>query len=71
MIGRCVEMNTGIAHVPHLVVAEATDEQLLALAISNPLRRRWWTLLNLETGRTDVWIERDISDAGYWRGWLL
>lgn len=70
MIGRCVEMNVGSGLVPHLVVDVASDELLQLWAIQNVIYRKWMVLLNLETGRTDVWPADVVSDAGYFRGWL-
>jgi hypothetical protein len=74
MIGRSLMMDLGNGyasrHVLHLVVGVATDELLQSWAISNMLHRRWMILLNLESGIVDVWLEDDVSIAGYRRGWL-
>jgi hypothetical protein len=70
VIGRCVEMRVDAYYIPHLVVDVADDELLQAWAISTHIHRRWFVLLNLETGRTDVWAQRDVEDACRDREWL-
>jgi hypothetical protein len=70
MIGRSVKMRVDAHYIPHLIVGVADDMLLQDWAISNCIHRQWFILLNLEIGKTDVWSQKDVEDAGYMRGWL-
>jgi len=60
LIGRYARMRIDGSNVLHLILDNASDEFLRSWGISNVFERRWYKLLNLETGRIDVWPEFDV-----------
>lgn len=57
LVGRYAWMQIDGSNVLHLVLDTASDEFLCSWAINYAFNRRWFKLLNLETGRIDVWPE--------------
>lgn len=60
LIGRYARMRIDGSNVLHLILDVASDEFLRSWAINNVFERKWYKLLNLETGRIDVWPETDV-----------
>ncbi len=54
LVGRYAWMRLDGSNVLHLVLGTADDDFLRSWAINNVFNRRWFKLLNLETGRIDV-----------------
>jgi hypothetical protein len=60
LIGRYAWMCIDGSYVLHLILDVASNEFLRFWAINNDFERKWYKLLNLETGRIDVWPETSV-----------